>query len=51
MTFICEHCGELIQGVAALYDGKFIHHRCADVYKEENNNISYELEKTKIEVQ
>ena len=33
MTFICEHCGEPIQGVAAVHNGKFLHHRCAKAYE------------------
>lgn len=32
MTFTCEHCGEHSQGVAAVHNGKFMHHRCADAY-------------------
>ena len=32
MTFTCEHCGESIQGVAAVHNGKFLHHRCAKDY-------------------
>lgn len=33
MTFTCEHCGEPIQGVAAVHNGKFLHHRCAKAYE------------------
>ena len=33
MTFTCEHCGESIQGVAAVHNGKFIHHRCVEAYE------------------
>lgn len=33
MTFTCEHCGEPIQGVAAVHNGKFIHHRCTSDYQ------------------
>jgi hypothetical protein len=33
MTFTCEHCGEPIQGVAAINNGKFVHHRCAKAYE------------------
>lgn len=32
MTFTCEHCGETIHGVAALHNGKFMHHRCSEAY-------------------
>jgi len=32
MTFTCEHCGEPIQGVAAVHNGKFLHHRCAEAH-------------------
>ena len=32
MTFTCTHCGEPIQGVSAVYNGNFIHHRCAKDY-------------------
>jgi len=32
LTFTCEHCGEAIQGVAAIHNGKFIHHRCTKDY-------------------
>jgi hypothetical protein len=34
MTFTCTHCGEPIQGVAAVHNGKFLHHRCAKAYEE-----------------
>ena len=34
LTFTCEHCGEPIQGVAAVHNGKFVHHRCAKAYEE-----------------
>ncbi len=34
LTFTCEHCGESIQGVAAVHNGKFIHHRCVEAYEE-----------------
>ena len=33
MTFTCEHCGEPIQGVAAVHNGKFLHHRCTKAYE------------------
>ena len=33
MTFTCEHCGEPIQGVASVHNGKFLHHRCAKAYE------------------
>ncbi len=32
MVFTCTHCGEPIQGVSAVYNGNFIHHRCAKEY-------------------
>ncbi len=32
LTFTCEHCGESIHGVAAVHNGKFVHHRCAKDY-------------------
>jgi hypothetical protein len=32
MGFTCEHCGEAILGVAAIHNGKIMHHRCADAY-------------------
>jgi hypothetical protein len=32
MTFTCEHCEKPIQGVAAIHNGKFIHHRCTKDY-------------------
>jgi hypothetical protein len=33
MVFICEHCGESINGVAAVHNGKFLHHRCVEAYE------------------
>ena len=33
MTFTCEHCGESIQGVAAVHNGNFLHHRCVEAYQ------------------
>lgn len=33
LTFTCEHCGEPIQGVAAIHNGKIMHHRCAEAYE------------------
>ena len=33
LTFTCEHCGEPIQGVAAIHNGKIMHHRCAEAYQ------------------
>lgn len=32
MVFICEHCKKSIHGVAAVYNGNFIHHRCTKDY-------------------
>jgi hypothetical protein len=32
MTFTCAHCGEHSQGVAAVHDRKFMHHRCVGDY-------------------
>ena len=32
MTFTCTHCGETIHGVAAIHNGKIMHHRCAEAY-------------------
>lgn len=33
MTFTCAHCGEHSQGVAAIHDRKFMHHRCVGDYE------------------
>lgn len=33
MTFTCEHCGKSINGVAAVNNGKFLHHRCTKAYE------------------
>jgi hypothetical protein len=33
MSFTCEHCGESIHGVAAIHNGKIIHHRCVEAYQ------------------
>ena len=52
MTFTCEHCGEAIQGVAAVHNGKFVHHRCSKAYEEAKlAKLSEEGEKTPMEVE
>ena len=33
MTFTCAHCGEHSQGVAAIHDRNFLHHRCVGDYQ------------------
>jgi hypothetical protein len=51
MTFTCEHCGEAIQGVAAVHNGKFMHHRCAVAHEAAINNENDEIEETPMEVE
>jgi|LakMenEpi03Aug12_release.lakeMendotaPanAssembly.Ray.scaffolds.fasta_scaffold609034_1 hypothetical protein len=36
MTFTCIHCSKPIQGVAAILNKNFIHHRCMVDYKKNN---------------
>jgi hypothetical protein len=50
MTFTCEHCGESILGVAAVNNGKFLHHRCAKAY-EEAKLAEEGLEETPMEIE
>lgn len=50
MTFTCKHCGESILGVAAVNNGKFLHHRCAKAY-EEAKIIEEEGKETPMEVE
>ena len=39
MRFTCEHCGDLIHGVATVHNGKFIHHRCVTEYDKEKEIV------------
>ena len=36
MTFTCIHCDKPIHGVAAVFNKKFIHHRCMADYQKAN---------------
>ncbi len=50
--FTCEHCGEAIHGVAAIHNGKIMHHRCADAYTAKLAEEQVEgLEETPMEVE
>lgn len=49
MTFTCEHCRQPIHGVAAVNNGKFLHHRCAKAYEEAQAEQG--LEETPMEVE
>lgn len=52
MTFTCTHCGETIHGVAAIHNGKIMHHRCADAYAAKLAEEKAEgLEETPMEVE
>lgn len=50
MTFTCEHCGKSINGVAAVNNGKFLHHRCTKAY-EEAKLAEESLEETPMEIE
>jgi hypothetical protein len=49
MTFTCKHCGESINGVATVHNGKFLHHRCVEAY--ETAKAEEGLEETPMEIE